>query len=295
MPIYAKLNASMPWNDKVAALSDGQFRAYVKAICAAKQRESPDFLKKTLNDMLGDHSRHVGALVRAGLLDLLEGNRIAVHDYAEHQQPFDSTAAERQKRHRQRVKDRTVPQVDKAVDNDSLRSGSRRDVTRDPLRVVRRDVTVHNTTEQSMEQASSSRVRTTAHAREGEPEASDDVPDEDVPITLTREQLRIVRELQRDHGSEAVSQALQKAKRAGNRDLIGRTATILRGWATQRTAADERARIESNRRAIEADQASIEVSRQTTSEATAAERRAALQSFADGLGSPAQQEGRHPT
>jgi hypothetical protein len=85
---------------------------------------------------------------------------------------------------------------------------------------------------------------------------------------------------------------------AADRDFMGSLAALLREDAVSRTNGNERSRVEANRRQIERDQEQIEAIRsEPDAEAKAAERRAALKGFADGLSFPSapkprSQEGR---
>lgn len=303
MPIFAKVNASMPWHDKVAVLSDGEFRAFVKLICAAKQRESGEFTEPALIDVLGAHAKHAKALLKARLLDEIAVRKYALHDFDEHQSPYDATAKVRQRRAREKRRKADAehesdgsPQVDNGVDNVTVTRDMGRDVTRDAAVTVTRDVT-----EQS--RAESKREREVApSAREG-PETTDDVPDEESELTAlvdalvianvwrrpTKKMIGFLANLIRDHGQSNVEQEASKLLKgkAIPDDFMGELANRLRSQAEERSDRNAATKVEADRKRIEHEQENIErIRKQPGAEETAAERRKAIADFASGLGSP---------
>jgi hypothetical protein len=306
MPLYAKIDVTMPWNDKVAGLpSDGARWAYLKVILIAKQRESPDFTKPGLIDALGAHSRHLSSLVAAGLIDV-RGKKYAIHDFDQWQTPFDKTAAERQARLRERRRNEressSSPHGDNDVETVTVTRDVTEPVTRDVTRDVRRDVTVQSRAEVIRERE----VAPTAR----EAPTTDDVPDEESELVdvlvragvwkrPTKKMIGFLSNLVRDHGQTNVEQAIATRMKQPITDaFMGDVAALLRDVAVSRTNGNERSRVEANRRQIERDQEQIEAIRsEPDAEAKAAERRAALKGFADGLSFPSapkprSQEGR---
>lgn len=310
MPIFAKVNASMPWNDKVADLSDGEFRAFVKLICAAKQRESGVFTEPALLDVLGVHAKHAKGLLKARLVDEIGVRKYRLHDFDEHQGPIDTTAARRQAEWRERQKkphteheSASSPQVDNGVDNGAD------NVMDNALR--------HAVTPTGQSRAEQSRDSTKKHGapRAREPEASDDVPAEELELTAlvdalimanvwqrpTKRMIGFLANLIREHGQKAVEeQAALLVKGTVPDDFLGSLAEALRQAAVSRTIRSERARLEAEaRRQEREDERIAELRSQPGAEETAAERRKAIADFAQGLSSPPtprprgqQQEGR---
>lgn len=289
MPIFVKIDASMPWNDKVARLSDGQFRAYLKAICQAKQRDSHIFDRRNLNSLLGEHSRHVRHLTRAGLLDVLDGDRLAIHDYVQHQQPIDTTAARRQREWRERKRiereSGSYQQVDNDVDN----------VTPNALR---NDVTV---TGQSRAEKKGSTEKGQSLSREAVDNSAGVLDDAELTGLAdaliaagvwqrpTKKMLGFLASLIRDHGAEAVTQGIVENLRIdpSPSNFMDDLAALLRRRAEERTARNEATKVEFAARQAERDQAEIEKLRaQPGAEEAAAARRKAIADFGDGLGFP---------
>jgi hypothetical protein len=304
MPIFAKVNASMPWHDKVAELPSDSVRwAYLKAICAAKQRESGIFSKPALTEALGTHARHIPVLVKARLIDQ-DGQKYSVHDFDEHQGPIDPGASERKRRQRQRERreheSASSPHVDTPVDNVTVTRDVTEPVTRDTSRLVTRPVTVQSRTEQS--KSSTDLARYSPREPEG---TTDDVPDEsdraDAVDALTdvlvlagvwrrpsKKMIGFLSNLIRDHGVAMVNTQIAILLQGKPPDeFMTALAENLRASAIARTNGSERSRVEAERRSIEQEQEQIEqLRKEPGAEERAAERRAALQGFADGLGLP---------
>lgn len=303
MPIFAKFDASMPWHDKIAELPSDSVRwAFVKAICAAKQRESPEFSKPALTEALGTHAKHIPTLVKARLIDV-KGSKFSIHDFDDHQAPFDETAALRMRRYRQRKKERAArehesddsPQVDYAVDNRQLRRDSHERVTRDGDVSVQRDVTVQSSTGISKRERSSS-IR-----------ASDDVPDEESELDAlvgvlvmanvwhhpTKKMIGFLAKLVEEHTQPVVEAQIGLMLKNGAmdqpEDFLSVLAHKLRSQAIERNETNDRARVEADRKQIEREQEQIErIRSQPGAEEAAKAHREAIAKFAEGLGSPPQ-------
>ena len=97
---WLRLDADMPWHDKVVGLPNDTARfAFVKVLCAAKVRGKSTFTPASLKESLGSHSRAIPALIAAGLLDQEDGLLI-VHDFDDYQRR--AGHAEAQQRYRSR-------------------------------------------------------------------------------------------------------------------------------------------------------------------------------------------------
>ena len=95
---WIRLDADMPWHEKIIALPNDTARfAFVKMLCAAKVRSRSAFSPESLREMLGTHARAIPHLVAAGLLDEQDG-KLIVHDFEDYQRK--ALQAERQQRHR---------------------------------------------------------------------------------------------------------------------------------------------------------------------------------------------------
>jgi hypothetical protein len=99
---WLRVDADMPWHDKVVGLPNDTARfAFVKVLCAAKIRGRSAFSKGSLKEQLGSHARAIPALVAAGLIDVDEdGQRYSVHGFDEYQRR--AGHAESQQRYRER-------------------------------------------------------------------------------------------------------------------------------------------------------------------------------------------------
>lgn len=84
---WLRVDADMPWNDKVVGLPNDTARfAFVKVLCAAKIRGRSSFSKGSLKEQLGSHARALPALVAAGLIEQSEdGERYSVRDFDDYQ------------------------------------------------------------------------------------------------------------------------------------------------------------------------------------------------------------------
>jgi hypothetical protein len=97
---WIRIDADMPWNDKVTGLPNDTARfAFVKVLCAAKVRGRSSFSEQSLREALGSHAKAIPALVAAGLLDE-EGPVLTVHNFEEYQRL--ALQADRQRRYRER-------------------------------------------------------------------------------------------------------------------------------------------------------------------------------------------------
>lgn len=82
---WLRVDADMPWHDKVVGLPNDTARfAFVKVLCAAKIRGRSTFTVESLREQLGSHARAIPALIAAGLLDE-KGGVVTVHDFEEYQ------------------------------------------------------------------------------------------------------------------------------------------------------------------------------------------------------------------
>lgn len=315
MPIFAKVNPALFTHDKVVGLpSDSARWAYLRAIGFAKLRDSHVFTRAALTESLGSYSRHIPTLVRAKLIDQ-EGSNYVIHDYEEHQSSdrYDPTAVRRNReyRARKRAEPPSFPPVDTSVDN--VTEAVTRDVTRDVSDASR----AHGARVEKSREVVPDKHGTHPRANGG---ISDELPDDESELTAlvdtlvmagvwtkpTRKMIGFLANLIRDHGQKLVEEQIAvilKRRSPIPEDFMGELAGLLRQTAVARTVNTERARVESNRRAIEAEQEQIEQRRkQPGAEAVAAERRSAIAALADALGSPptarprrSQQEGRQPT
>jgi hypothetical protein len=82
---WLRVDADMPWHDKVVGLPNDTARfAFVKALCAAKIRGRSTFTAASLREQLGSHARSLPALVSAGLIDE-DGDMLTIHDFDDYQ------------------------------------------------------------------------------------------------------------------------------------------------------------------------------------------------------------------
>ena len=97
---WLRLDADMPWHDKVVGLPNDTARfAFVKALCAAKIRGRSTFTSASLREQLGSHARAIPSLVTAGLLEE-SGDMVAIHGFDEYQRR--AGHAEAQQRYREK-------------------------------------------------------------------------------------------------------------------------------------------------------------------------------------------------
>lgn len=100
---WLRIDADMPWNDKIIGLPNDTARfAFVKVLCAAKVRGKSRFSPASLKEVLGSHARAIPALIDAGLLEQEEG-AVVVHDFDDYQRK--AGHAEAQQRYRSKVTD----------------------------------------------------------------------------------------------------------------------------------------------------------------------------------------------
>jgi hypothetical protein len=60
---WIRIDADMPWNDKVTGLPNDTARfAFVKVLCAAKVRGRSSFSEQSLREALGSHAKAIPAL-----------------------------------------------------------------------------------------------------------------------------------------------------------------------------------------------------------------------------------------
>jgi hypothetical protein len=97
---WIRIDADMPWNDKVTGLPNDTARfAFVKVLCAAKVRGRSAFSHQSLREALGSHAKAIPALIAAGLLEE-DGSVLTVHNFEEYQRL--ALQADRQRRYRER-------------------------------------------------------------------------------------------------------------------------------------------------------------------------------------------------
>lgn len=323
MPIFAKINASMALHDKIIDLpSDAARWAFLRAILAAKHRDSPEFSKAALQEALGTYSRHIPTLVRARLIDQ-QGSKYVIHDFDEHQGPLDSTAAKRMRAYRQRQRiereSESSPQDSNGVDNVTVT----RNVT--PSRNAA-TVTGQSRVEQSRE----------VREDEGSSTAREDILDLDrlaktfglkdrddlrLPVALVlqdRYRWKTISGEQWDVIESMVDNEYPLDHRAGFRWAASFLQTLpfvndpleamlnevegRKAGRAERTQQDDRSRADSVARQVEADDAAIEAAKSNgVTDEQAEAHRSALADFASGLGSPraakprGSTEGRQPT
>lgn len=98
---WLRLDADMPWNDKVIGLPNDTARfAFVKVLCASKVRGKSKFSPASLKEVLGSHARAIPSLLAAGLIDE-ENGQLVVHDFDDYQRK--ASHAEAQQRYRSKV------------------------------------------------------------------------------------------------------------------------------------------------------------------------------------------------
>lgn len=126
---WLRLDADMPWHDKVVGLPNDTARfAFVKVLCSAKIRGRSTFSKGSLKESLGSHARSIDALVGAGLLDVsADGERYSVHDFDEYQRK--AGHAEAQERYRQKSRPDHAPITETSP---TRQDGTGRDATPPP-------------------------------------------------------------------------------------------------------------------------------------------------------------------
>lgn len=120
---WLRIDADLPWHDKVVGLSSDAARwAYVKVLCIAKQHGREVFSTATLTELLGKHGKHIPALVTVGLLDE-KSDKVAVHDFSDYQRR--TGHAEAQGRYRSKVTSGSPPES--GQDHATITEGSRED------------------------------------------------------------------------------------------------------------------------------------------------------------------------
>jgi len=108
--VWFRLDALLPRNLKASRLTDAEFRAYIVSLCEAKLTRSEgewpsiEHWQFAVGPVL---AQHLDVLTERGFLELGEDGTVYVHDWDEWQ-PKDPTAAERQRRHRDKVRRQTL-------------------------------------------------------------------------------------------------------------------------------------------------------------------------------------------
>lgn len=84
MTRYARIDNNAPWNPKIQALNDAEFRAFFSSICYADQFTTDGYIPSHALRVVGGSKRIIEALVAKGFWEQ-NGTGIHVHDYLEHQ------------------------------------------------------------------------------------------------------------------------------------------------------------------------------------------------------------------
>lgn len=299
---WHKVSNRLRLNPKYVELSIGAKLAYRTLLEVAKDADNAGFFDSRAQMMAmlpGELARHVDAVVKSDLIDRVGGKGLQIHDFETWQASADPVARDRQRKRRERARN------EETVTDESRISTGGQDV----------HITDASRTGHGPRQQTESTDGTSKH---GTLRASDQIPDDGELGTLvdalvmagvwvrpTKPMIGFLANLIRDHGQEAVEQAVAARLKSPITDsFMGDVAESLRSQSSERSQQDDRERAEADARAIAADDAAIEAAKKNgVTDEQAAAHRQAIADFASGLQSApraarprgATQEGRQPT
>jgi hypothetical protein len=96
---WLRLDDGFAGHPKIAALTDGEFRVWLRLLCHCARYKRPTVDALTRREVTGLSAKKVTRFIALGLLDEAGDGSFVVHDWIRFQ-PKDPTAAERKARSR---------------------------------------------------------------------------------------------------------------------------------------------------------------------------------------------------